>query len=130
MPSRDPLERALTEFEGAIDNIPADELPAEVADLAEAVREHLRENARIDWAKGAGELLTRAAAHSIEIGGLPLPQVLATAQVHATLALVEQQRIANLIAVYGSTGEVESGYESRTVDFGFVVDQIREGLGL
>jgi len=52
------------------------------------------------------------------------------AQVHATLALVEQQRIANLIAVYGSTGEVESGYESRTVDFGFFVDQIREGLGL
>lgn len=61
---------------------------------------------------------------------LSLDEMIAAAQVHATLALVEQQRIANLIAIYGSEGEVESGYGSKGVDFGFIVDEIRGGLGL
>ncbi len=56
--------------------------------------------------------------------------LLASAQAHASLALVEQQRIANLIAIYGSEGVVEDGYGSKGVDFGFIVDEIREGLGL
>ena len=52
------------------------------------------------------------------------------AQVHATLALVEQQRIANLIAIYVADGAAESGFISKGFDFGYMADQIREGLGL
>lgn len=55
---------------------------------------------------------------------------LAWAQVHATLALVEQQRIANLVAIYGATAEVEDGYKSVGVDYGHLSAEIREALGL
>jgi|GEM_PF-3287457 hypothetical protein len=47
--------------------------------------------------------------------------VIAAAQVHATLALVEQQRIANLIAYLVLIGETPGPDDDR---------QIREGLGL
>ena len=57
-------------------------------------------------------------------------QLIMSAQVHATLALVEQQRIANLIAIYGSEGSVESGYVGNGFDLGGMADEIREGLGL
>lgn len=52
------------------------------------------------------------------------------AQVHATLALAEQQRIANLIAIYVTEGAAESGFIGKGFDFGYMADQIREGLGL
>ena len=60
------------------------------------------------------------------------PTYLAEAQIHATLALVEQQRIANLITVAGWV------MDSSAEDVGFDLDKLRlgiagevwEGLGL
>lgn len=46
----------------------------------------------------------------------------AIAQVHATLALVEQQRIANLITVAGWVAD------SRAEDVGFDLDKLRTGV--
>lgn len=59
----------------------------------------------------------------------------ATAQVHATLALVEQQRIANLIALSQGTfpnGQRYTDHIHRPIDDFAVAmnDDIREGLGL
>jgi len=51
---------------------------------------------------------------------------LAVAQVHATLALVEQQRIANLIAYYGAVDEEWNGAKWDEK----VLVPIRKGLGL
>ena len=58
----------------------------------------------------------------------------AAAQVHATLALVEQQRIANLIALWSMPNESKPGFIHAA---GLTGDQdvqaarmIREGLGL
>jgi hypothetical protein len=53
-----------------------------------------------------------------------------SAQVHAMLALAEQQRIANLIAIYVAEGSAESGFIGKGFDFGYMADQIKEGLGL
>lgn len=58
----------------------------------------------------------------------------AAAQVHATLALVEQQRIANLIALF----QMEGGPYKVTNEFSvdgvkvnaLLVKEIREGLGV
>lgn len=50
---------------------------------------------------------------------------LLSAQVHATLALVEQQRIANLIALHNADSVIVEAGEWRDVE-----DAIREGLGL
>lgn len=47
---------------------------------------------------------------------------LALAQVHATLALVEQQRIANLITVAGWV------LDSTPEDIGYEFDKLRHGL--
>ena len=62
--------------------------------------------------------------------------LVAVAQVHATLALVEQQRIANLIAL-GRTGRVAPGtiFNEQLSSFDFDSPQtlrpeIREALGL
>lgn len=51
---------------------------------------------RIDHAAVAHEIL----AHTPTNGGVTYSDWMAEAQVHATLALVEQQRIANLIALF------------------------------
>lgn len=56
----------------------------------------------------------------------------AQAQVHATLALVEQQRVANLIHLAdGARAEYNATYEQSTGEFFLDLNrQIREGLGL
>lgn len=51
-----------------------------------------------------------------------IPNLLAEAQVHATLALVEQQRIANLITVAGWV------LDSTPEDIGYEFDKLRHGL--
>ncbi len=83
---------------------------------------------RIDHARIAQENLN-------VVGSRPmLPEVAAVtataALVHATLALAEQQRIANLIDIYVTEGSAESGFIAKGFDFGYMADQIREGLGL
>ena len=52
------------------------------------------------------------------------------AQVHATLALVEQQRIANLIAIYSGQDWTKATYVNQGIDFKNLIDEIKEGLGL
>jgi len=66
-------------------------------------------------------LITR----SYNIGTLPAVTVFALAQVQATLALTEQQRIANLIAYTVGTYPNGSG-----IGHGEGVEQIRKGLGI
>ena len=77
---------------------------------------------RIDHAAAARKLLARyenASLHIIEA---------TAAQAHATLALVEQQRIANLIALgykyYGSREDTEGAYAN------LLKLEIRTALGL
>lgn len=57
---------------------------------------------------------------------------LAWAQVHATLALVEQQRIANLISVYGAERRGEDGSKFTPIPeiTNAAFDQAIKGLGL
>ena len=92
--------------------------------------------ARMDdtGADEARRILTLASVHpSAEWAsqtGESKSDMLAEAQVHATLALVEKQRIANLISVYTATGDVESGFVGAGIDFGHIAAQIKEGLGL
>ncbi|WP_323986248.1 hypothetical protein [Microbacterium plantarum] len=75
---------------------------------------------RMDHAAEARRALRAAAEDPADIEGTD-PWLLA-AQVHATLALVEQQRIANLIAL-GAAGEsTPLRWTPRA--------EIREGLGL
>lgn len=52
------------------------------------------------------------------------------AQVHATLALVEQQRIANLIAMFSLSEEDASDAADLGFDYLAAAKEIREGLGL
>jgi hypothetical protein len=66
---------------------------------------------------------------------LSIPDALARAQVHATLALVEQQRIANIIALsvpqqpLGSDKDVSVLIPSFDKEFN-LRDDIKKGLGL
>lgn len=55
---------------------------------------------------------------------------LAEAQVHATLALIEQQRIANLIAMFSLSEEDASDAADLGFDYLAAAKDIREGLGL
>ena len=56
-----------------------------------------------------------------------IPSLIARAQVHATLALVEQQRIANLIAL----GYKYTSADGDHVDYvALLRPEIRKGLGL
>lgn len=97
--------------------------------------DHATESARLlEWsvqasAAAADRILTPNEAHSIEGA---LNRAIAKAGVHATLALVEQQRIANLIVVAGwvmdSTKE-DVGYDLDKLRVG-VAGEIWEGLGL
>ena len=61
------------------------------------------------------------AAHRTDDGTFTMIQ----AQVHATLALVEQQRIASLVALRQADSDVIGDFEWEDVD-----RDIREGLGL
>lgn len=57
-----------------------------------------------------------------EMGGHGIADWLALAQVHATLALVEQQRIANLITIAGWV------VDSSAADVGYDLDKLRTGV--
>lgn len=66
-----------------------------------------------------------AAVQVMEAEGVTDGTIVASAllaQVHATLALVEQQRIANLITVAGWVAD------SRAEDVGFDLDRLRTGI--
>lgn len=52
----------------------------------------------------------------------------ATAQ--ATLALAEQQRIANLIALWTAADSDVESLMRYGVNFAYIIDEIREGLGI
>lgn len=88
---------------------------------------------RIDHAAEARRALAAAAETPADVEGAD-PWLLA-AQVHATLALVEQQRIANIIAmVAGSDPDATSMLYQRDEDLwnapSELNPQIREALGL
>lgn len=92
---------------------------------------------RIDHAKEAGRHL-RFLAENLRTEELAFADLNAKeAQVHATLALFEQQRIANLIALGEATFPDGSRIYSRAVvELGEQVEsyglraEVREGLGL
>lgn len=77
------------------------------------------------------ERIDHAAQAARVLGNFPHDDIadnataLAWAQVHATLALVEQQRIANLISLHTADSVIVEAGEWRDVE-----DAIREGLGL
>lgn len=88
---------------------------------------------RIDHAAESRAALAAAAATPADAEVLADPWLLA-AQVHATLALVEQQRIANIIALGARKHDLTDGgtirlwlFDPRT---GTLRDEVREGLGL
>lgn len=64
-----------------------------------------------------------------DMGNVPRDNAL-LAQAEATLALVEQQRIANLIAMYSGPDDFAIGLARAGVDFAALPDRIAEGLGL
>ena len=76
---------------------------------------------RIDHAKEARRALRAAAETPSDVETVADPWIL-SAQVHVTLALVEQQRIANLIALaFGSADDADAKqilYEDVADDFG------------
>lgn len=72
-------------------------------------------SASCDHAGKAREILTTSVVVSTDA------ELIAVAQVHATLALVEQQRIANILAAAHLPGDVFDHEKMR---------DIREGLGL
>lgn len=74
---------------------------------------------RIDHAAEARELLAKVGR------GLSVEGCVAVAQVHATLALVEQQRVANMIAYYSVDDVVGGGPGSAGA-----LEDIEKGLGL
>ncbi|MDD7930102.1 hypothetical protein [Microbacterium thalli] len=86
---------------------------------------------RIDRAAEAQRLVTYAKGASVPGSGA---LYLAEAQVHATLALVEQQRIANLIALGSKKPDLADGATIRLPLFdprmGTLLDEVRVGLGL
>lgn len=55
---------------------------------------------------------------------------LATAQVHATLALVEQQRVANLIALFAIDNKDAADFATVGFSYPAALVEITEGLGL
>lgn len=77
-------------------------------------------SARIDHAAKAVEWLTPA--EGVGLSWEETAALAALAQVHATLALVEQQRIANLITVAGWV------VDSSTEDVGYDLDKLRTGI--
>ena len=77
-----------------------------------------------DHVATAVSYLDRAWRASYVLGGVPMTALsdeaiavrIASAQVHATLALVEQQRIANLIALFAALRTNSDGSESGATD--------------
>ena len=82
-------------------------------------------NERIDHAAEARDYVNTV--ESVAMNQHLATRTLAAAQVHATLALVEQQRIANLIAIHDE--EFPPSFLERE-EWDAVRTQIREGLGL
>lgn len=76
--------------------------------------------APVDHAREAREWLQLAEGPNVSIERTRMGADLA--QVHATLALVEQQRIANLITVAGWVAD------SRAEDVGYDLDRLRTGV--
>jgi len=76
------------------------------------------------WARGGidGDALIRRPEERRDI--------IASAQVHATLALVEQQRIANLIALFSLPTKDAEDMATLGVDYLDLAHQIKKGLGL
>ncbi|MDR6691495.1 hypothetical protein J2X55_002418 [Microbacterium sp. 1154] len=83
---------------------------------------------RIDHLKQAADWLD--GAERPDITDALASQMAGIAQVHATLALVEQQRIANLIAVWMGPDIAVEGLAEDGLSFDAVRDAIREGLSL
>lgn len=88
----------------------------------------------IDHAAEARDALTTAHDFAMDEEFAFADLTLKAAQVHATLALVEQQRIANLIAAFQMEGgpykeanDWTDGEEDANVS---IRRQVREGLGL
>lgn len=91
---------------------------------------------RIDHAAAAARLVAESVVPSTDA------ELIGVAQVHSTLALVEQQRIANLIAYVqlleaqyaeAARHQVEFDWSTRAdsvARHGIALDRIREGLGL
>lgn len=73
-----------------------------------------------------------ATASAAQVGTLPAAHYLAVAQVHATLALVEQERIRNLIALQtpGGSMPTHGSYSAAEVLDNEWAEEIRQGLGL
>ena len=68
---------------------------------------------------------------AVTVNGLYLMQkAIGLAQVHATLAVAEQARIANLIALYRLSEEDAMDFARQGVSFPQVSLAIREGLGI
>jgi hypothetical protein len=83
---------------------------------------------RIDHVAKAAEWLTPAEGTGLsweETAGLT-----AIAQVHATLALAEQQRIANLIALFTISDEDAEDFVEHGVAYTQVLLEIKKGLAL
>lgn len=82
---------------------------------------------RIDHAQAARRLVGSLAV------GASKEERNTTALIHATLALVEQQRIGNLIAYVAQAQDMPDGehLSAQELDYlGMILAQIREGLGI
>lgn len=81
----------------------------------------------IDYQNNAQERVKLALAEPSAAEALTIAQI-ATAE--ATLALVEQQRIANLIAMFNLSEDDASDAADLGFDYLAAAKEIREGLGL
>ena len=70
---------------------------------------------RIDHAALAGQMAWDALSTSRSGAQVIAGMLAATAQVHAALALVEQQRIANLIALAGASDSIRARQQAEEV---------------
>lgn len=70
---------------------------------------------RIDHAALAGQMARDALSTSRSGAQVIAGMLAATAQVHATLALVDQQRIANLIALAGASDSIRARQQAEEV---------------
>lgn len=89
---------------------------------------------KIDHAALANQAVSIAGMREAIQQGESVSDIAAVAQVHATLALVEQQRIANLIALLNggvnSEAVVNAPGDFSTNGWYGLYDEVRKGLGL
>lgn len=78
----------------------------------------------------AAENLTIALTRPDGYQHLRVEDVIAIAQTNAMLAVAEQQRIGNLIAVWTMTEDDAVAAVKAGINFGGIITQIREGLGI